>query len=99
METDIKEINNSEVHKIEGYSTVVQKKVKEENATRIIALGLILPTKILKSKFFFWINLKILNPQIFWDKSEKIWCNLLVQLAGQISENNIQEFLVGSHYP
>ena len=46
------------------------------------------------------INLKILNPQIFWDKSPpKIGSNFLVQLAGQISENNIQEFLVGSQYP
>ena len=30
---------------------------------------------------------------------EKIGSNFLVQLAGQISENNIQEFLVGSQYP
>ena len=57
--------------------------------------GLILPTKILRSKFFFQINLKILNPQIFLEKSEKIRSDFLVQLAGQISENKIQEFLIG----
>ena len=56
---------------------------------------LILPTKILRSKFFFRINLKILNPQIFLEKSEKIRSDFLVQLAGQISENKIQEFLIG----
>ena len=33
------------------------------------------------------------------NKSEKIRSNFLVQLAGQISENNIQEFLKGSQFP
>ena len=44
------------------------------------------------------INLKILNPQFFLEKSKKIGFNFLVQLAGQISENNIQEFLIGSQF-
>ena len=61
--------------------------------------GLILPTKILRSEFFFRINLKILNPQIFLEKSEKIRSDFLVQLAGQISENKIQEFLIGQNFP
>ena len=43
--------------------------------------------------------MKILNPQIFLDKSEKNGSDFLVQLAGQISENNIQKFLVGSQFP
>ena len=43
--------------------------------------------------------MKILNPQIFLDKSEKIGSDFLVQLAGQISEKNIQEFLIGSQFP
>ena len=36
---------------------------------------------------------------IFLDKSKKIGSNFLVQLASQISENNIQEFLIGAQFP
>ena len=57
------------------------------------------PTKEKSKIQFFRINLKILNPQIILDKSKKIESNFLLQLAGQISENNIQEFLVRSQYP
>ena len=44
------------------------------NGSHVIPLqkqGLILPTKILRSKLFFRLNLKILKPQIFLEKSEK----------------------------
>ena len=58
-------------------------------------LGLILPTKILRSKFILNKS-ENFEPSIFLDNSEKIGSNFLVQLAGQISENNIKIFLVGS---
>ena len=49
-------------------------------------LGLILPTKISDTNF------------LGGEKSEKNRALFLVQLAGQISENNIHEFLIGSQY-
>ena len=51
--------------------------------------GLILPPKILRSNFFPDKS-ENFEPSIFLDKSKKIGCNCLVQLAGQISESNIQ---------
>ena len=62
--------------------------------TSKIAQGLILQIKFLRFEFFFQINLKILNPQFFWKNLKKIRSDFLVQLAGQVSENKIQEFLI-----
>ena len=39
------------------------------------------------------------EPSNFLNKSEKIGSSFLVQLAGQISEINIQKCLIGSQFP
>ena len=52
--------------------------------------GLILPAKNLRSNAFLGKS-ENFEPSIFWEKSKKNWVQFF-GAAGQISENNIQEF-------
>ena len=46
-------------------------------------------------QIFIVDNSENFEPSNFLEKSKKISSDFLVQLAGQISENKIQEFLIG----